>query len=120
MTEEIHNRAVIGQLASRERYLIRALRIEVSQPSTTFVRPHGSLSLTSTKHEGLFLLFFLVKAPRPRLVNRPSPFSISGRARSLSDQLQHASVIAEATLRIRLLAIGQTRPHCVIFKRGPK
>jgi hypothetical protein len=35
--QEVHDGAIIRKLSSRERYLIRAFRIELLQPSTSFI-----------------------------------------------------------------------------------
>jgi hypothetical protein len=40
--QEVHDGAIIRKLSSRQHYLIRALRVELLQPSTSFIR--GPLS----------------------------------------------------------------------------
>ena len=61
------------KLSTRECYLIRALLIELLQPSTSFVRGHGRHGRFSfgTQHLMVPFLFYLCQGGRRTLVNRP-------------------------------------------------
>jgi hypothetical protein len=46
--EEVHDRAVIGKLPSREHDLIRALLVKLPKPCVSFVRVHGGLAVSGS------------------------------------------------------------------------
>ena len=51
--EEVHDRAVIGKLPSREHHLIRALLVKLPQPGISFVRVHRGLASQAARSQSM-------------------------------------------------------------------